>query len=187
MSMSKSIKSIAFLWVLMWHAGSVMSSAWAAGGGPLLSFKVTLNPVGAFVASSSALVGNVSASASGQAWTAPEISLELSTLKTGIDLRDKHMVQNYFEAPKFPKAVLKNATASGGKFKAQLTVHGKTQSIEGQYDIKTLAAGNDSIEAKFKTSLSAFDIKEANYMGVGVEDEIEVTALLPIRKGGSGK
>ena len=36
--------------------------------------------------------------------------------------------------------------------------------------------------ARFKTSLSTFEIEEASYMGVGVEDEVEVTARVPLGK-----
>lgn len=162
----------------------MVSGTVLADSAPQLSFEVSLNPAGSFVAKSAAVSGEVAARDGG--FEAAEISLPLSTLKTGIELRDKHMVQNYFEAAKFPKAVLTRASAKDGKFKATLDVHGKSQSIEGEYEVKN-SAGGEAIEAKFKTSLSAFSIKEANYMGVGVEDEVVVTALIPVRKAAGAK
>lgn len=168
-----------------WIFTLVLFSGWAlptrAFSDPAgqLSFEVALNPAGSFVAKSSSVAGDVVAKGGG--FEASEISLPLASLKTGIELRDKHMVQNYFEAAKFPKAVLTQAVGKDGKFRATLSIHGKSQSIEGEYEVKGSGAG-ESLEAKFKTSLSAFSIKEANYMGVGVEDEVQVTALIPVRK-----
>ena len=156
-----------------------------ADSGAQVSFKVSLNPTGSFVAKSSAVIGE--AVAKQGSYESPEISLPLASLKTGIELRDKHMVQNYFEAAKFPKASISQAIGKDGKFKAQLSLHGKSQPVEGEYEVKGAPAGPDVIEARFKTTLSAFGIKEANYMGVGVEDEVEVTALIPVRKASAGK
>ncbi len=161
--------------------GSVLANPAWSDQAAQISFEVALNPAGSFVAKSSSVAGDVVSKAGG--FEATEISLPLASLKTGIELRDKHMVQNYFEAAKFPKAVLTQAVGKDGKFHATLSIHGKSQSIEGEYEVKGSGAG-ESIEAKFKTSLSAFSIKEANYMGVGVEDEVEVTARIPVRRAG---
>jgi len=153
----------------------------AAEQAPLLSFKVNLSPAGSFVAQSKRLVGE--AQGAGAAFQASEVSLELDSLRTGIELRDRHMTQKYMESKKFPTAVVKNAEGKDGRFKAQLTVHGKTRPVEGTFEIKGGPSGPNWVEAKFKATLSEFEIEEANYMGVGVEDEVEVTALVPLRKG----
>jgi len=160
-------------------------SAMAAEQAPHLSFKVTLNPMGSFIAQSKEMVGDAVATASG--FEASEVSLTLDSLKTGIELRDKHMNQNYFESKKFPKAIVKSAKGKGGAFKAQLTVHGKSQPIEGKYELRGGPTGPNWIEVRFGTTLSAFGIEEPSYMGVGVEDEVEVTALVPLRKGAPKK
>lgn len=157
----------------------------AAEQAPHLSFKVTLNPMGSFIAQSKEMVGDAVATASG--FEASEVSLTLDSLKTGIELRDKHMNQNYFESKKFPKAIVKSAKGKGGAFKAQLTVHGKSQPIEGKYELRGGPTGPNWIEVRFGTTLSAFGIEEPSYMGVGVEDEVEVTALVPLRKGAPKK
>lgn len=157
----------------------------AADQAPHLSFKVTLNPMGSFMAQSKEMLGDAVATASG--FEASEVSLVIDSLKTGIELRDKHMNQNYFESKKFPKAIVKGAKGENGAFKAQLTVHGKTQPIEGKYDLRGGPTGPNWIEVRFMTKLSDFSIEEPSYMGVGVEDEVEVTALVPVRKGATKK
>ncbi len=157
--------------------GLAGASAVAAEQAPLLRFKVSLSPTGSFEARSSRIQGTVSSGAKG--FEATEISLELATLKTGIELRDRHMTQKYLEASKYPKAVVTNVSGQGGKFKAQLSLHGKTSPIEGRYEYRGGPTGPNWIEATFTTRLSDFDIEEPMYMGVGVEDEVEVTALVP--------
>ncbi|NDD91565.1 YceI family protein [bacterium] len=154
-----------------------------ADSGSEIRFKVTLNPAGSFVAKSSSVSGVAVAGGSG--YSASRVELDLRTLKTGIELRDRHMTKKYFETDKFPKAVLTQAVAKNGRFKAQLQIHGKSQLIEGSYEVKKSPSGSAFIEARFKTSLSAFEIQEANYMGVGVEDEIDVFAKILIEKAGS--
>ncbi len=161
-----------------------LTSALAAEQAPLLRFKVSLSPTGSFIAKSSQLQGSVRAS--GKGYESGEVSIELMTLKTGIDLRDRHMIQNYFEAAKHPRAVVTGVSAQGGKFKAQLALHGKTRPIEGKYEYRGGPTGPNWIEATFTTRLSDFDIEEPSYMGVGVEDEVEVTALVPMATGAAG-
>ena len=150
---------------------------------PSLSFKVTLFPAGSFEATSHSLSGTASSMPGGYA--ADKITLPIASLKTGIELRDKHMSQKYLESAKFPMATLTQASGKDGKFSAKLELHGRTRDISGSYDLRSAPDGSKYLEARFKTSLSTFEIEEASYMGVGVEDEVEVTAKIPVGKSGS--
>lgn len=140
---------------------------------PHIQLHLKLSPTGSFTAESQQLtLKGVARKGSGAA--IQEIVLPLDSLATGISLRDEHMKKRYFETQKHPIAVLKNIVADEGAFKAKLLIRGVEKEVEGEYEAK--GAG---VSAKFKTSLSDFKIPEAKYMGVGVEDEVEVEVVLP--------
>ena len=140
-----------------------------------VKLSVELNPTGSFVAESAQVNGFARKVADG--YVAQNVSLVLNTLKTGIDLRDRHMLLNYFETKKYPYAILVNAKAgSGGRFKGILKVRNMPQPIEGEYSVN-----GSNLEATFKSKLSTYRIRKAAYMGVGVEDEVEVKVTLPVR------
>jgi polyisoprenoid-binding protein YceI len=136
-------------------------------------FHVSLSPAGSFVAQSDGVEVRGSATRTGDNVTAKNIALKLDTLKTGIDLRDEHMKKKYFETDKYPEAVLTQATGAGGKFTGDLQLHNVTKPIAGTYVFE----GNDFV-GTFKTKLSDYSINKAKYMGVGVNDEVEVTIRL---------
>ncbi|MFN7684828.1 MAG: YceI family protein [Oligoflexia bacterium] len=162
-----------------------LGQTWAADPVPSVRLRIALSPVGSFDAVSQAITGE--AVQKGASYEAPEVALQISTLRTGIELRDRHLTQKYLEAAKYPRALIQNALANDGKFKAKLTVHGKTREISGEYLVKSGPTGSPWIEARFRTGLSDFEIEEPSYMGVGVENEVEVWAYIPVRKGTPAK
>jgi hypothetical protein len=136
-------------------------------------FHVSLSPAGSFVAQSDGLEVRGSAARDGTGVIAKNVALKLDTLKTGIDLRDEHMKKKYFETDKYPEAILTQATGKDGKFTGDLQLHNVTKPIAGTYVFE----GNDFV-GTFKTKMSDYSISKAKYMGVGVNDEIEVTIRL---------
>jgi len=150
---------------------SLPSFSFAAG---TAGISVSLSPAGSFVAHSETVQGSATKTGA-DSYTAQGVTLELDTLKTGIDLRDRHMRDKYFETKKYPRATLRSGKAQGGKFEGELEVHGKTKKISGPYEVK-----GQKITGKFKCALSDFGIAAAKYMGVGVDDEVEVEIQLPI-------
>ena len=154
--------------------GLVLLGAAEAAESSQVALDIALTPVGSFVAKTQAVTGHVSPK--GDLLIATKIEVDLAKLDSGIELRDKHMIDEYFETKKFPKAVLKSAKGKGGKFIGLLNIRGIDQKIDGTYE-----SVGKTIVAKFKTTLSAFKIKKANYMGVGVADEVSVTVTLPVK------
>ncbi|NBX83508.1 YceI family protein [bacterium] len=140
-----------------------------------VEIKVTLNPAGSFTAKSSEVLVEGSLQVSNSQLKASRIVLPISSLETGLSLRDSHMKTNYFEVAQHPKAVLLEAVGAGGRFTGKLEVHGVQKEIRGKYRIK-----QGVFETKFSCRLSDFKIKEANYMGVGVEDEVTVSTKIRI-------
>jgi hypothetical protein len=138
-----------------------------------VSIGVELNPMGSFEATSNAISGT--AKKKGNQFIAQNVILDLTTLDSGIELRDKHMKEEYFETKKFPKAVLIKAIGRGGKFAGILMVRNVKTKIKGTFKIS-----GKVIEAEFATPMSAYKIKKASYMGVGVENLVKVKVKIPV-------
>lgn len=138
-----------------------------------LEIAISLSPAGSFVAKSEQVRVEGELQVSAQGFTAKNISMPIGSLKTGIELRDEHMKKKYFEMGQFPKANLIEGQGTGGRFQGKLEVHGVVHPINGTYQ-----ASGKSLEAQFKCKLSDFKIKEAKYMGVGVDDEVTVSVKL---------
>jgi polyisoprenoid-binding protein YceI len=149
-------------------------SAQAWGGEPSVQIKVDLSPAGSFMAKTNKVKGV--AQIKGNQVSASNVVVEAGSFDTGISLRNKHMREKYLEAQKYPEAELISATGVNGVGKGQLKVHGVVHDITGTYK---MLPGNMA-EARFKTKASDYNIAEAQYMGVGAEDEVEVIVTLPV-------
>lgn len=138
-----------------------------------VTVDVVLNPMGDFKGKTSDVKGF--ATVKGDEVSAENIVVNLKSLKTGVELRDKH-TQKYLETSKYPEAVLISATGKGGKGTGKIKIRGKEQDISGTYKIV-----GKKLNAEFKLNLPDFDIKDINYMGVGVEDEITLHVSVPVK------
>lgn len=134
---------------------------------------VTLVPAGSFKAKTSDVKGF--ATKKGDEVTAKNIVVDLKDLKTGVDLRDKH-TKKYLETDKFPQAILVSATGKGGKGTGVIKIRGIEKNIAGTYKIE-----GSTLIAQFPLVLSEFEISGIKYMGVGVDDEVEVQVSVPIK------
>lgn len=134
---------------------------------------VVLNPMGDFKAKTSEVKGE--AIVKGDEVSAENIVVNLKSLKTGVELRDKHTLK-HLDVKAFPEAVLISATGKGGKGTGKIKIRGIEKDIAGAYKVE-----GKSLKAKFKLKMSDFGIKDINYMGVGVEDEITLLVSIPVK------
>lgn len=146
------------------------SFAWADGS---VVVDIVLNPMGDFKAKTTEIKGE--ATQKGDEVSAENIVVNLKSLKTGVELRDKH-TQKHLETDKFPEAVLMKATGKGGKGQGHIKIRGIEKDITGTYTI----SGN-TLSAEFPLSLADFNMKDINYMGIGVEDSVTLHVTLPLK------
>lgn len=135
-------------------------------------FDVTLNPMGDFKAKTNQVKGN--AQVKGDEVSAQNIVVNMKSLKTGVDLRDKH-TQKYLETDKYPTATLVSATGKGGKGKGTIKIKDKSVNVEGTYKVE-----GGLLKAEFMVKASEIGIKDVNYMGVGTEDDVKVHVEVPV-------
>jgi polyisoprenoid-binding protein YceI len=144
---------------------------------------------GSFVARTTAVEGSLSSSVSRPTKLAGQISVDLSTLDTGISLRDQHLRSEYLEVGKgdgFEKAVVSDIDLGGidwegfrgeTAFTGTFWLHGTRGSIAGEAKVEQ-RQGAIQVEATFPISLAAYGIAEPRYMGVGVKDRVEAKVTL---------
>lgn len=138
-----------------------------------VSIFVSLSPAGSFTAVSEKPKGNLFRS--GDSFTADKISVTIESLKTGIDLRDEHFWK-HLNSTTHDKATLTNLKAAGGKATADLEVNGVKKPVSMTYKV-----AGDEVIANFTVKASQFSLKKAEYLGVGVEDDVKVEATIPFR------
>ncbi|MGZ3723224.1 MAG: YceI family protein [Bdellovibrionales bacterium] len=113
-----------------------------------------------------------------------EARVDLSTLDSGIGMRDHHMKEKYLEVDKFKDAILKFSEApmpaevlrNGGEvlLPAILSLHGQEKPVTVAMTIKK---NGDKISAasRFKVKLSEYSIAIPSFSGITVADEVEIS------------
>lgn len=138
-----------------------------------VTVDVVLNPMGDFKAKTSEVNGE--ATIKGDEVSAKNITVNLKNLKSGVELRDKH-THKYLDTKAYPEAVLISATGKGGKGKGKIKIKGVEHDVDGTYKVE-----DKVLKADFKVTLSDFGIKDINYMGVGVEDQVTIHVAVPVK------
>lgn len=156
-----------YIWLLF--------SAWVTPVWSQVEVRLKLSPAGQFQAKTSSLEGQVKVQ--GEKVLAEQIKVDLRTLKTGIELRDKHMKEKYLQVDRYPYAILKTGEGKNGQGQGELEIRGISKPVQGTYSLK----GN-KVEARFKINLSDYQISGIRYMGVGVKDEAEILVTVPAKR-----
>lgn len=108
--------------------------------------------------------------------------VNLDSLKTGIELRDKHMTEKYLETGKYPKATLTLdksqlvLPASGnqkGKLKAKLKIRNTSKEVPVKYEIRATKSGYQ-IKATMEVDYRDYGIEVPSYLGVTVKPDLDV-------------
>jgi polyisoprenoid-binding protein YceI len=109
------------------------------------------------------------------------LSFNLTTLKTGIDLRDEHMKNKYLNVSQYPNAtltlndlILPENLSENFNFSGSLELHGVAKQVNG-----TATLNNEDNKLKMKAEiplvLSDFKIEIPSYQGITVADKVQVS------------
>jgi len=123
--------------------------------------------------------------------------VDLSTLDTGIELRNTHLREKYLEigrGAEFATAVLSGVRLDKGgtssfrgqtAFTGMLLLHGVRRPVAGQADIRS--EGNDvRVLASFPLHVDDYGIAAPRYLGVGVKNEVQVKISLLVTPAPAG-
>src|SRR5438067_12417450 len=186
----KSIAPNCLLGVAVLASALMPAAARADEALHVTSAQVTVNcPLtigGSFDAKTSALTGSITPDSGGVKGT---FTVDLIKLETGISLRDRHLRNNYLEiqkGPEFAVAKFENIKIQklSGKttFSGTMTLHGQQRDIAGTADLQQ-DGRTYKVDASFPLKISAFQIPEPTYLGVGVSDEISIHVVLTAAPG----
>lgn len=144
---------------------------------------------GSFEAKTTSLTGTLSLGTTHPVTLAGDLSVDLSTLDTGIGLRNHHLRDNYLEVAKgegFDRAVLSGIGLGDvdpetfqGKtgFTGTFRLHGVKKALAGQAEIRREGVAV-RVDATFPVSVSDFGIAKPQYLGVGVTNVVKVVVSL---------
>ena len=165
---------------------AVAAESWSVSSGDV-EVRCRLTVGGSFDAVTTALGGTLARATPDGADYSGELRVDLSTLDSGIGLRNSHLRDTYLEVergPEFRHAVLSGivlddplpagASRHETTFSGTLSLHGVQRPIEGEAELRR-RDGRIQVEATFSVSLEMFDIPPPRYLGVGVRDTVEIT------------
>jgi polyisoprenoid-binding protein YceI len=126
------------------------------------------------------------------------IAFDLTTLETGIALRDRHMKEKYLETARFPRATLTLSRLALEKvpsaetfgpvtvpFGGTLSLHGVEKPIAGEAKISR-AGPSLTTAASFEINIKEFGIGVPSYMGITVAEKVQVRVGFPALLEASG-
>jgi polyisoprenoid-binding protein YceI len=137
------------------------------------SFDIKLSPAGNFTGKTPDVKG--SAKKMGNKFVAENIMVNLTSVKTGLELRDEHTLK-YLDIKNHPNAILVKAEGENGKGKGIIKIKGIEKPISGTFKIN-----GSELMAEFPISLKDFKIEGIRYMGVGVKDQVVVKVKVPVQ------
>jgi len=173
------------------------ASAWSAAAGDP-GWRVVRGEVrvvcpmtvgGSFEARTGAVGGSLHGSGSGPSSLDGDLTVDLTTLDTGIGLRNDHLRGEYLEVGRgegFDKAVLSEihlAEVDSASFQGRTTftgtflVHGTKHTIVGRAEIRREGT-SVRVDATFPLTIADYGIPKPQYLGVGVKEQVEVRASL---------
>jgi polyisoprenoid-binding protein YceI len=109
-------------------------------------------------------------------------TVPMSTVDSGVELRDQHMRDNYVQVAKFPNATIQlnkadipwpaaGAKDAKGTVNGTFEVHGVTQPAAIQYQISKTGTGY-RVKAKFNYDCNQHGIFIEDYMGVTIDPKM---------------
>lgn len=133
---------------------------------------------------SKAVTGNVKVQGESENATGT-ISLKVDTLKTGIELRDDHMVNKYLEVGKYPEAKVSFNNVplkAGTEVLVDLDLHGQTKTVP--FKLSELIKSDKALVLKgtLALNISDFRIEVPSYQGITIAKDIDLDVLVSLDK-----
>lgn len=185
-----------FLLFLPGLAPSASASSYRVARGAV-KVTVPLLPGGAFEAKTTSLSGTLVPGSGRPLPLSGELSVDLTSIDTGIDLRNRHLREKYLEVAKgsgYDKAVLSGIRVNDAAdeafqgrtaFSGTLLLHGGSHPVSGTAEIRRQGE-HVRVQARFALALTDFGIEPPEYLGVGVANRLLIAVELVAAPAGGG-
>lgn len=155
---------------------------------------VSKAPMETFGGKTRAVSGSVSLDPAGLADSIDvQVNVDMSTLDTGIDMRNKHMRENHLETEKYPQATFRGGRLSklsatslaegqtvSGIIVGEMELHGVKKPMEAPIDL-TLHKGALHVVSRFKIKLPDYNIARPQFLVMKLDEVQSVTVDLEAR------
>jgi polyisoprenoid-binding protein YceI len=121
------------------------------------------------------------------------VEVDLASLDTGVEMRNKHMRENHLQTATYPKAVFEGGRlqdlsaaklAEGqtvtGSITGTMELHGKRRPLQASLEM-TLQGGALHVVTRFKVKLADYDIARPQFLVMRLDETQSVTADLTAR------
>ncbi|HWO58099.1 MAG TPA: YceI family protein [bacterium] len=120
--------------------------------------------------------------------TRGKVTVDLRTLDTGIDLRNKHMRENHLHTDSFPNAVYaidSVATAADGAtvttVYGRMTIHGQTRAMTVPASVAETGDGTGyRLQSEFPLKITDFGIPRPEFLFLKLAEEVRIVVDLVI-------
>lgn len=124
-----------------------------------------------------------------------KLKVDLNEFVTGIEMRDEHMKEKYFETDKpenryasleinnlsIPASFWKKSEEFVGEFKGTLLLHNVQKEISGKITFSPYKKGDEVLTvSRFPLKLSDFNISIPSFVGITVAEEVNIEVKLPL-------
>lgn len=145
------------------------STLWAQS----MKAQVELSPVGSFEVTTKTIRGAIQKK--GDKLVATNIRIPIRNLTSANETRDQHLKEK-LKYKNESNIVVEKAVAAGGKGNAIIKLRGVSKKVPFSY---TESSGK--VDLQFKINLKDYGISGINYMGVGVQDSVAISASIPVK------
>jgi polyisoprenoid-binding protein YceI len=166
--MKKTLSALTLSLVALASVG--VAQAKLAGSGGEVSFTAT-GPAGLKI------VGTTSQIAIKEDGANVVVSVPLSSVDTGIALRNKHMKEKYLEVDKYPNAeltVARSAVKEGsGSAQGTMKIHGQSKPVTFNYNAKKAGEGF-AVDGTVHININEYGVEVPSYLGVTVKPGVDI-------------
>ena len=175
--------SIAFICIAALAMSFAMIQNWNITEGNKVAFKIK-SALGSVDGTVGGLKGTVSFDPADLAASNMDVTLDLATISTGNNKRDKDIKEEetWFDIAKYPKIAFKSSSvtksANGYTLDGTLTIKGVAKKIQIPFTFSDGAGGGNFVGA-LKINRLNYNVGKSTMM---VKDDVEVTITVPVKK-----
>lgn len=119
-----------------------------------------------------------------------KVTVDLRTLDTGIDLRNKHMRENHLHTDSFPNAVFELDSVAGTAASADtpamltlhgtMTIHGTSKGVSTPATISGLGSDAIRVQAEFPLRITEYGVPRPEFLFLKLAEEVRIIVDLTL-------